>query len=224
MESINTSAVPVSPAVLSGQTGTQKPNHGGNLFTFTVTAMDGGTSTYTLEVTKEELDTDPALSYLAVNPGYLSPPFNPGITSYTTEVESGVEEVIIDAELRTPTAKFALNYNKPGKYPVKTGENGFNFFVSAEDGRQSKIYSLSVTRKGLSTDMPEINSPDVYISNGVLYVNTVIPCEVSVYSVTDKLLYGLGKSAAFKIPVNGNEKILIVKGGSGWIKKNIDCQ
>lgn len=68
--------------------------------------------------------------------------------------------------------------------------------------------------------MPEINSPDVYRSNGVLYVNTVIPCEVSVYSVTGKLLYGQGKSSAFKIPVNGNEKILIVKGISGWIKKN----
>ncbi|MDR0612023.1 MAG: cadherin-like beta sandwich domain-containing protein [Dysgonamonadaceae bacterium] len=90
VESISINATPISLATVSGQTGTQKLNHGRNLFTFTVTTLDMESSTYTLEVWCEELDTNAALSYLTVNPGYIRLAFSPDTTSsYTAEVENG---------------------------------------------------------------------------------------------------------------------------------------
>ena len=233
VESIHINAVPISPATVSGQTGTQKLNHGNNLFTLTVTAQDGGTSTYTLEAWRDTLNTDAALSYLAVNPGYLHPQFNPGITSYTAEVENDVEEIIIDAVLRTPTAKFVNTcHDLPGTYPVKAGANHFNFFIFAEDSSYHKIYSLTVTGNRFydkrKDNMTDINSPFCRWLKPAVYggigINSPFAERMNIYSVTGRLLYGFDKPAgAFDIsPFTFHPSpVLIVKGSSGWVRKII---
>jgi hypothetical protein len=225
VDSISINAVPISPAAdLSGQIGMQKLNYGRNLFTFTVTAEDGETSsTYTLEVWREPLDTDAALSYFAVSPGYLSPSFNPEITSYTAEVGSSVEEVIIDALLRSPTAKFTPGYAKPGKYPVKTGKNWFSFNVSAENSLFNNSYVLTITRKDNTTNTARLTRdiPAVSIRNGTIEINTPVAERINIYAVTGTLLYSFDKPAgAFTSPFTVHPSpVLIVKGSSGWIKK-----
>jgi uncharacterized protein YjdB len=229
VDSIYINAVPVSPAALSGQTGAQRLNDGLNRFTFTVTAMDGGTSTYTLEVWREPRNSDAALSYLAVDPGYLSPSFDPEITSYSAEVENSVEEVIIDAELRSPTAKFVPGYDKPGKYPVKTGKNRFNFNVSTENSLSTNSYTLTVTRKGNTTNTARItrNIPTVGIRNGTIEINTPAAERINIYSVTGTLLYSFDKPAGaftfhlspFTLSPFHPSPVLIVKSSSGWSEK-----
>ena len=201
VDRININAVPIFPAVLSGQAGEQKLNHGNNVFTLTVTAQDGNISSYTLTVWRDTLDTDATLSGLAVNPGaYLYPPFNPEITSYITEVENNIEEVIIDAKLRTSMAKFVNTYyDLPGTCPVKAGENHFNFFIFAENSHYYKVYSLTVTRKDNMTGMQNTNSPFSRwlkpTADGGIGINSPVAERVNIYYITGRLLDSFDKPA-----------------------------
>lgn len=57
----------------------------------------------------------------------------------TLPFQKGVEEVIIDAVPNVSATTFASSFEKHGKYPVKTGNNYFNFATFAEN---IQIYSL----------------------------------------------------------------------------------
>lgn len=70
---------------------------------------------------------------------------------------------------------------------------------------------------------PEI-SPVVFINNGILYIKETMKGEViQIYSVAGRLLYQITpseKSVGYPIS-SSNEKIFVVKGNSGWVKKVI---
>jgi hypothetical protein len=65
-------------------------------------------------------------------------------------------------------------------------------------------------------------SPIVYINNGVLYIKEAVEGEIiQVYSITGRLLYQITsseKSATYPISPS-NEKVFVVKGSAGWVKK-----
>jgi hypothetical protein len=61
---------------------------------------------------------------------------------------------------------------------------------------------------------------EVFVSGGVLYVNTSERETISIYSVSGALLH---KTTEKQILLTGiNSKILVVRGSSGWIKKIIN--
>ncbi|MDR0575217.1 MAG: hypothetical protein LBG96_14570 [Tannerella sp.] len=65
-------------------------------------------------------------------------------------------------------------------------------------------------------------SPVVFINNGILHVKNMVEGEIiQVYSIAGKLLYQTApseKNADYPI-LSSSERILIVKGSSGWVKK-----
>ena len=65
-------------------------------------------------------------------------------------------------------------------------------------------------------------SPKVFISNGILYVKDVAENEIiQVYSVAGRLLYQITQSARDAgYPVSSfDERLLMVKGSAGWVRK-----
>jgi hypothetical protein len=72
------------------------------------------------------------------------------------------------------------------------------------------------------TGIKTINTPfNVYLSNENLHVNSPVSEKIRIYSITGMLLYQIDKQAGeanFNIG-HIRDKILIVKGDSGWVKK-----
>ncbi len=132
-------------------------NIGVNTITIKVTAKDlVTTGTYVLNVTRP-LAEDATLHGLNISAGTLSPAFNPGIMTYTTQVAHAVTGLTI-----TPIAaeNVVIKINgtvcisgKPYAVILNIGSNLFNMETRALDGGV-KNYSLAITRAGAVTPPP----------------------------------------------------------------------
>jgi hypothetical protein len=80
---------------------------------------------------------------------------------------------------------------------------------------------VKVTVDHSYTGISGINSEtQVYVANHTLYINSAAIETVNIYSVAGTLLYSKEKGVGtVVIPLNTQERILIVKGSSGWAKK-----
>lgn len=94
----------------SGQAFPVSLNVGANVFTIVVTAQaTPPTKTYTLTITRAQPSTNANLSNLTVNPGALSPDFNPATSGYTATVASNVSSIQVTATLADSTASLQIN-------------------------------------------------------------------------------------------------------------------
>jgi uncharacterized repeat protein (TIGR02543 family) len=134
---------------------------GQNTIKIKVTAEDGrSTKTYTITVTRTQpapLSANANLSSLAVEEKTLSPAFNPAITAYTLLVPAGASPLTVNAAV-ADTGKATLIQSPQNPVSLGTGSTSITFTVTAEDGKTTKVYTLTVS----TTDKP--NAVNVTIS------------------------------------------------------------
>lgn len=124
---------------------------GANTLTTVVTAQDGSTKSYVVNVTRLLPSSNADLSALSLSIGTLQPAFAPGVTSYTAAVGHATTSVTV-----TPTVSHALasvvvngtpvaSGNASGAIPLNVGANTAVVVVTAQDG-STKAYTITVTR------------------------------------------------------------------------------
>ena len=133
---------------------------GSNVITVVVTAEDGSTSkTYTVTVTRAAPSTDATLKGLTLS-GIDFGTFASDTESYSSTVAYGVAQTIVTPTLNHSGARYVkkiggvlVPHQGPWrKVSLATGANVIAIEVTAEDGRTTKVYTVTVTREGASTD------------------------------------------------------------------------
>ena len=227
VDSITVNAQKKHPlAIATGNDGTYPLNIGENIFKITVTAENRATVlTYTIKVTRAGESRDATLKSFTVTPGILSPSFSPNTTYYTVTVPDDTREILIELETTDSTSILDANYNSPGLKTLNPSlPNKYGFLVYTANHQNYKFYQLTVKREhglgifGISGD--EIK---VYSENKNLSIISPVSENINIYTVTGKLLHSLGKpSGKTSAVINYPERILIVKGSSGWSRKVIN--
>ena len=116
-----------------------------------VTAENGSTKTYTIQVTRalpgDYVPSDNALlAGLAPSYGALSPAFDPNIFRYAIDVPYEATDMTFTAQTSFIRAKF----NVLGTSALKPGvDNSFYVVVMAEDNKASQIYTITVRRSAV---------------------------------------------------------------------------
>ena len=119
--------------------GAKTLNYGANKFQIVVTAENGSTKTYTLNITrKDNRSTDNTLKELTINNGTIN--FASGTTTYNVEVDSDKTTISAVANDTKATVKGV------GAKTLNYGANKFQIVVTAENG-STKTYTLNITRK-----------------------------------------------------------------------------
>ena len=118
----------------------------GNRFNLVVTAEDGSTKTYTVNVTRRDergstapLSGNANLSRLEVEEYSLE--FSPDLLAYSLEVENHVSSINLSASAEHSAAKVEIQ--KPDT--LELGSNMITITVTAENG-DTKVYTLEVLR------------------------------------------------------------------------------
>lgn len=139
-ESVTIEAIPTdSKAKVSG-TGNKKLNYGNNTINIIVTAENGITKTYTINVSRKDNRSNiNELSDLKVSKGSLK--FDKNKTDYTINVSNDEEFIDISYELLDNKSQAEIIGNKTLSY----GENKFVIKVTAENGTV-KEYTITVIR------------------------------------------------------------------------------
>ena len=124
----------------------------GNVITVIVTAQDGGTTqTYTVTVTRAG-SSGASLSALSLSGVTLTPVFASGATAYFASVANSVTETTVTASAAAGAAYMVkLNgvVDQDGIVPLAVGDgNVISVVVTAQDGKTTQSYSVTVTRAG----------------------------------------------------------------------------
>ncbi|MBQ4543007.1 MAG: S-layer homology domain-containing protein, partial [Clostridia bacterium] len=149
-------AITATPTVDGAAVNIVKPAQfavGANTITITVTAIDGTTKTYTVNVTytPPAYLSDCTLSALSIEGLTLSPAFSSGTVTYTAATESET----VPAVTATPTVDGAtFSVVKPAQFVE--GENTITITVTAINGT-TKTYTVNVTY-----------TPPAYLSDNTL--------------------------------------------------------
>ncbi|WKY46180.1 cadherin-like beta sandwich domain-containing protein [Eubacteriaceae bacterium ES2] len=139
----------------SGTEVTVNLNNGANLIPFVVTAQDGSQKAYVVSIKKAADDADliinANLASLSLNVGYLSPVFNPEITTYYTSVGSDVDTIELTAAASDTKAVMLLNgallsQGSSQTIPLSPGDNEVELMVVAQDA-STQSYKLTINRE-----------------------------------------------------------------------------
>ncbi len=126
-------------AKVSG-TGTKNLNYGVNTFKIVVTAENGSTKTYTLNITrKDNRSSNANLSSITLSDGTLS--YDKNKTNYELSVDYEVAEIKIDGKVEDNKSKV----EGLGTKQLEVGENTFVIKVTAENG-STKEYKIVIIR------------------------------------------------------------------------------
>ncbi len=113
-----------------------------NTFKVKVTTKDGKTVTYTINVNRAKKKSSlPLLKELTTSPKNID--FKSNVTTYDIEVDSDVNEIIINALPNDPSTKIII----PDDLSLKEGMNTFVVKVVGSDGT-TKEYTINVNKKG----------------------------------------------------------------------------
>ncbi|WP_375103148.1 cadherin-like beta sandwich domain-containing protein [Paenibacillus sp. RS8] len=172
---------------------------GSNKIPVVVTAVDGTSKTYTVDVIRgaeEAANHDQDLSALTLSNGTLNPAFNPEVTDYTSKVDNEVSSITVSASVYDSSASFtvngtpAVNGQTSGTISLNVGSNVIPIVVTSSDGI-SNTYTVIVTRAEAATTQPtepsnpststggsnqvnpSVNSGTVPANGGVLTLNGV---------------------------------------------------
>jgi gliding motility-associated-like protein len=150
-------------------------NMGSNVITTLVTAEDGTTKTYTINVTRAQ-SSDATLSGFTISAGSLSPAFAPATTGYTTSVSNATTGVTITATSNSGVSTITVNgVTTPSGVssavqPLTVGANVITVKVTAEDGVTVNTYTLTATRAA---------SANASLANLAISAGTLSPTFVS---------------------------------------------
>ena len=121
-----------------------------NIIPLTVTAEDGTTSTYTLNITK--LSNVSLLSNIQVSTGTISPSFNKDVFYYNVNLPNNVTSIATRAVVLDSGSSIEINGNlvASGQYYTATnltlGSNPINISVVSSDGSTQHFYRVTAYR------------------------------------------------------------------------------
>ncbi len=175
-----------SYVIWPGTNGVISLSVGINEITVTVTAEDGiSTRVYSIFVTRAGTDetptpdpsdptdetptpdpsisTDATLSSLSLSGIDFSRPFSPGRYHYDASVAEDVTETTVTAMPDKPEASYVIKLNgevkDDGFIPLSVGSSVITVEVTAEDGITSQTYTVTVTRQGVTDELPTDDPP-----------------------------------------------------------------
>jgi gliding motility-associated-like protein len=143
---------------------------GPNVISTVVTAEDGTTKTYIVQVDRAK-SPNADLAGLSISDGALSPAFVPGTINYTASVPNATAGITLTATVSEPNATLQVNGaavasgSPSANIPLVVGPNMIATQVTAQDGT-IKTYTVTVTRAP---------SPDATLSNLSLSAGTLTP-------------------------------------------------
>ncbi len=156
--------------VQSGQASAPIPlQAGNNIISVVVTAQDGTTKTYTVQVNRRGPSTNADLGNLTLSSGPLNETFYPAKTFYTQFVENRIESLtvnLITADIRASVTVNGLlvpNGHVSSTIPLTIGSNIILIEVTAEDGMTTKKYTIHIDRQDVMLPQP----PTYYAVTGV---------------------------------------------------------
>jgi hypothetical protein len=194
--------------------------------TFTIEVTDEDTTVkkqYTIHV--KRVKSDAYLGGLSIKTQHESftPSFHKNIFKYNAVVDWLTESITFNAYTYDKNATLLIT---PMNQHLNIGNNEFNITVTAEDDVTTEIYTVNVKRlsKSSTTKNKQVTGETkyrAYLNNNTLYVDAPVSEQITVYSGDGKLLLQTLKQPGMTaFPFNTN-KILIVRGSSGWIQKVI---
>ena len=139
-ENIKIDAIPTdSKANVSG-IGNKKLNYGNNTINIVVTAENGSSKTYTINIKrKDNRSNNNDLSSLSLSKGQLE--FDKNITNYTINLPYETEQIEVSYELSDKKGKAEIIGNET----LSVGENNLTIKVTAENG-DVKEYKITIIR------------------------------------------------------------------------------
>ena len=143
-------------------------NLGENIINIVVTAENGNTSTYVLNIEREK-NNDATLDSLTVSKGTLTPAFNKNTLNYTVNVENDVTSIEVSATATDSNA----TVTGTGTKQLNTGDNTVTIKVTSESGSEN-TYTINVIRaKSSNNNLTDIkvdgNSIENFSSNTLKY-------------------------------------------------------
>jgi gliding motility-associated-like protein len=143
---------------------------GTNNINIVVTAQDGTTKTYTVNVIQSSLSNNAQLSAMVLSSGTLSPSFASAITNYTASVSNTTTSITVTPTLANASATQTVNGNgvssgvASSPIALNVGSNIINTVVSAQDGVTAITYTVDVNRAASANN----NLSALTISSGSL--------------------------------------------------------
>lgn len=129
---------------------------GNNAIPITITAEDGNSRDYILNIYRKSQDA--TLAALALGTGSLSPAFSPLTMTYSVSVANAVTQTTFKPSVSVPLSKAYLKnklipagaFSDP--YALDVGDNAVKIKVQAESG-DTAIYTINVRRKSASANL-----------------------------------------------------------------------
>jgi len=127
-------------------------DEGINVINVKVTDSKGSSNTYTLNVARRYSATNVNLGSLSVTDGVMSPKFDPEMYLYSVKVARNIEKVRVLFSLQNDKAKIKINgkeyiNGQQSEYiKLDIGANNVVVEVTAEDGKSTTTYKLSIIR------------------------------------------------------------------------------
>lgn len=135
---VTVNATPTDQYASIGGTGSINLNYGSNKVDITVTAENGATKVYTINITRpDNRSTNNNLKTLALSNGSIT--FDANKTSYDINIDASTTAITAEAE----DAKASVS--GAGVRNLGYGVNKFDITVTAENGA-TKVYTINVTR------------------------------------------------------------------------------
>lgn len=228
--SINVSATANdSKAKVSG-IGTKNLNYGSNNITITVTAENGSTRNYKINVTrKDNRSTNNYLSKLEIKEANIK--FNKDTLNYSANVENNVSSIEIVATASDSKAKVSGT----GKKQLNVYANSFTVSVTAENG-SVRNYVIKINRKDEAGNLGELsknnklkelnvegydinfnkdtNNYQLEVDNIVDFVNVkaLVEDDKSTMEIDnpDKLVVGINQIKIKVVAENGDENTYVI--------------
>lgn len=162
VEKLEIKAAPNDEKATVEITGNESLVAGDNAVKITVTAQDGTTRIYTINVKKGEATTL-GLSSLKVNGYTLSPKFSSNVYEYKINVlDPNITKLDISAVANIENAKVEIT----GNTNLVKGENTVTITVTSEDGKEKVIYQILVNKDSDAT--ATTNKKDMIIYGGIV--------------------------------------------------------
>ena len=139
---IRVSATPEDKNAKVSKTGIYNIKTGSNEINIIVTAEDGSTRTYTVNIFQKGNKNNNLISLTTSSTASLSPAFNKDTTKYQLDVLNNEDEITVIGVAEDSKARVTGN----GTYHLNTGNNVIELVVTAEDGNE-KTYEITVNRK-----------------------------------------------------------------------------
>ena len=187
-------------------TGRFNLNYGTNTYRVNVTAENGSTRTYTININREDTrSSNNNLKSLTLSKGNLN--FNKSTTTYNVDVDKDTTSVKIEASLEDVKASFENGFG-PRTINLNPGNNTIYIKVRNEIGNV-KTYTININREdGKSSDS---TLKEIKLSEGEIDFKTdVLEYKVNVeYDVNTFKIDALPTDGKSKVNITGDEKLKV---------------